>query len=117
MEFKSYYSKRPKKQGEINDGESLTEVKGFIPMKDRILSIVQAGQRLESARRESYDFPDGRDDNRAMDPLRAPGTDLSDVSEAIKGLNAKYQKLAIDKAQSTVETPKVVSDESQEKET
>lgn len=90
MKFNSSYENRPKYKGEENSGEILTEVKGFIPAKRRIENLLQAGQNLEKARREMYDFPDGEDDGGLVSPDRYPGFDRVDADAAMAALKAKY---------------------------
>lgn len=90
MKFNSYYENRPKYQGEINSGDKLTESKGFIPAKRRIENLLQAGQMLEKARKELYDFPDGKDDGGLVSPDRYPGYDRVDADAALAALKAKY---------------------------
>jgi hypothetical protein len=109
LPFKSGYINRPEYIGEIHDGENLVEVRGFIPVKKRIENIINAGMRLDAARKEMYDFPDGDDDGGDFDPSRNPGTDPVDAQAAFDRLKAsiaaKQAKTAAEKSQQTV--PKV----------
>ena len=68
-----YMKEKPKRFGEINTGDVITDVI-HIPMNDLIADFIQAGGRLERAREEYYHDRYGKDDMSDFTPLR-PGAD------------------------------------------
>lgn len=80
MEFYTQF-KRPKDAPEINTGEDICEKTGYVPANVIIENMIYAGQRLDLARSDMYDFKDEEDiDHDYIDPTRAPGFDLADAS-------------------------------------
>jgi hypothetical protein len=72
--------KRPEKKLTQNSGELKVEKAGYIPIKKQIQSLIDAGRRLDDARRESYDFGDDDEiDYEYSDPTRDSNFDLSDA--------------------------------------
>nr|QJB19761.1 MAG: hypothetical protein [Microvirus sp.] len=66
-------------EGEENSGDEIVEKAGYIPAKDQIETMINAGQRLADAR--AYEFgPDDDVPDDYYDPTRNPGFDLSDAT-------------------------------------
>lgn len=86
MNFKTNYTRIPT-DGESNNGEILVETAGYITTQKRIENIINAGMRLQQARKEQFDFPAGTEvDESFIDPTRKPGYDMADASIALKHL-------------------------------
>ena len=79
MIFSTPYS-RPKSQGEVFTGKSMTEKAGYVPANQLIESMILAGRRLNEYRASQYDFPDGKVDDNFTDPTRVQGFDLADAT-------------------------------------
>lgn len=77
MRFNTQYD-RIKQPPESNSGVTLVERAGYIPAQQRIENLMLAGQRLVQARKELYDFPDGKIDPDFQDPTRSKNYDLAD---------------------------------------
>lgn len=77
MKFETHYSRTPAPP-EINTGEKLVETAGYMTAQQRIEAIMNAGQRLESWRKEQFDFSDKIDEN-FFDPTRRKNYDLADA--------------------------------------
>lgn len=94
---------------EINSGKRIVDASGYVPPKERIKSILRAGELLESVRREKYDYgPNDVDDGTWMDPLRTPGLDYADISalqsRALANMRAKAEAEAMDDPEVESET-------------
>jgi len=79
MEFqtKHTHKSQPREKG---SGEKHTEKQGYIPAKQRIENLIDAGKRLKEYRNEQYDFPDGKIDENFMDPTRTRNFDMADAT-------------------------------------
>lgn len=89
MQFRTPYNRFPL-EGEINSGEILVEVAGYVSAQQRIEAIMLAGQRLVESRREMYDYDtdDDLEDDR-YPVTRDPGFDLADASQIALDLQRK----------------------------
>jgi len=67
-------------KGEFNSGETIVERAGYMPPKIQIEAMINAGRRLNEARAEQFDFPDGKIDDNFVDPTRDPNFDLADAT-------------------------------------
>ena len=70
---------------ESGGGEKLVEAAGYISAEEQILSMLQAGIRLDESRKELYDVEGDIDENISFDsvgfdPTRLPGFDPADAS-------------------------------------
>lgn len=77
-------------EGETNDGPSLVETAGYIPLNMQLARLQAAGASLLKYREENYDFPSGipvPDD--AEDPTRAPNYDMADASMVLREVEAR----------------------------
>lgn len=120
--FKGLPLRRFKDLPESYDGdraESLTEKIGYVPLGDRLATLLGAGKRLIAARAELYDFVDKIG---PVDPdiiaLRKPGFDLADLSQLKRELAKRQERSAAEKAAAKQEAQavaqdKVVQDKSQ----
>lgn len=82
MNFYTKY-KRPERIGEENDGISKVEKAGYVPAKQRVESLINAGMHLNTYREEQYDIKHGEEidiDKVRIDPTRN-GLDLAEASE------------------------------------
>lgn len=71
-----------KRQYEILDSKSVTEQAGYIPPQIQIENMILAGQRLDAARRDMYDFSSEDEiDEDAYDPTRRGNFDLADATQ------------------------------------
>lgn len=77
MRFNTQYD-RVRQPAETNSGITLVERAGYISAQVRIENLMLAGQRLVQARKEMYDFPDGKIDFDFNDPTRRKNYDLAD---------------------------------------
>lgn len=77
MRFNTAYD-RVRQPAEQNSGITLVERAGYISAQVRIENLMLAGQRLVQARKEMYDFPDGKIDFDFNDPTRRKNYDLAD---------------------------------------
>lgn len=78
---------------EPGGGEKITEQAGYVPPKIQIENMIMAGQRLNAARAEMYDFPPGEEvDENYSDPTRDPGFDVADASQMLSNLEEKKRE-------------------------
>lgn len=81
MKFNTKFE-REEYEKEKGGGKIITESAGYIPPKIQIEQMIMAGQRLDLARKEQFDFgPDDEIDEDYVDPTREPGFDLADASQ------------------------------------
>lgn len=86
---------RPDPAYEREDSSSQTEQSGYIPTEVQVERMIQAGLRLDIARKEEFDFPEGSeedDEELVVDPTREPGYDLADASMDARALTARLRK-------------------------
>lgn len=99
---------------EQNSGEEIVETSGYMPTQQRIEQMILAGQRLDQARRESYDF-DGEIEEDFYDPTRDPNYDMADAFQDGLKVKAKLEEQKkVKKDKESME--KVNQDKSVEKE-
>lgn len=89
MKFETHYSRTPAPP-EINTGEKLVETAGYMTAQQRIEAIMNAGKRLESWRKEQFDFDDKIDEN-FYDPTRSKNYDLADAFQDGLSVHAKLK--------------------------
>nr|WAE43507.1 MAG: hypothetical protein [Microviridae sp.] len=77
---------------EKNSGEMITEQAGYIPPHIQIEDMMLAGQRLQQARAERFDFPDGKVDDTFIDPTRKSNFDLADASAIAMETEARLKQ-------------------------
>jgi len=70
--------------GEVNSGEQVTEIEGYIPLIRRIQDLERSGEILKAYRTSVYDGHDIGDDDIPLNPLTRPGVDITDIDKEIK---------------------------------
>jgi len=89
---------RIKQKPEKNSGKMRVELKGYISNEKRIQNIIDAGNRLMTARAMQYDFQPGEEiDEDLVDITRTPGYDPADATQQMLGIESR-QKAAAEKA-------------------
>lgn len=114
----NYQEKRYRSAPENNSGKRLVEKQGYISAQQRIENLMLAGRRLDFARKEQYDFPDGNIDENAFDPTRRRDYDLADATQdsfrletALKARQtAQEAQKAASKALDGVNSPEIVKE-------
>ena len=114
MRFNTQYD-RVRQPAEINSGITLVERAGYIPAQQRIENLMLAGQRLVQARKELYDFPDGKIDPNFSDPTRSKNYDLADVFQ--DGLKVEARLKAQREAAKASQTAQEASDKASKEQT
>lgn len=88
------YSKyvRPKKVLEKNSGIVLMERSGYIPIKERIKAIMNAGLNLKMARMEQYHFPEEKNfPDDFMDPTIRKDYDIFCAMDDTKEIERRLE--------------------------
>ena len=114
MRFNTQYD-RVRQPAESNSGITLVERAGYIPAQQRIENLMLAGQRLVQARKEMYDFPDGKIDLNFNDPTRRKNYDLADGFQ--DGLKVEARLKAQKEAAKASQTAQEGSDKPPEQQT
>jgi len=111
MRFNTQYD-RVRQPAETNSGITLVERAGYISAQQRIENLMLAGQRLVQARKELYDFPDGKIDPDFEDPTRRKNYDLADGFQDGLKVEAKLkaQREAVKASQTAQEAPEGTSE-------
>ena len=92
---------RIKQKPEVNSGKMRVELKGYISNEKRIQNIIDAGNRLMTARAMQYDFQPGEKiDENLVDITRTPGYDPADATQQMLAIESrvKEKKEAAEKA-------------------
>ena len=89
--FNTHYS-RTHSTPEARAGKILVESAGYVSAEKRITNLLLAGQRLDSARKEAYDFPDGQIDEKFVDPTRASNYDIADAYQDSLDVNRRLEE-------------------------
>lgn len=88
---------------EINSGEILVEMAGYVPAKARIESIIDAGKRLLDFRMDQFDsYQPHFNEEEFFDPTRSPNFDLVDAQRYAEGVKARME-LAVKNAKEAKE--------------
>lgn len=82
---------RQKAVPEKNSGKTKVETAGYVSPKRRIEALINAGMRLETSRRENYDFPDGKIDKDFYDPTRRKDYDMVDAFQDQQAIKARIK--------------------------
>ena len=94
MDFFGKY-KRPKLDEGKMDSVSKTESAGYIPAEAQIELFIQAGRKLDQARKEQYDFSaDEEVPSDFIDPTRSGSFDLADATQLGIAVNQKIENQA-----------------------
>jgi len=81
--FRTHYNQKefPKIFFPIDKTEKV-EKAGYLSTKQRVETMLLAGQRLMQSRREMYDFQQGEEpDDNFEDPTRTQGFDMADATQ------------------------------------
>ena len=89
--FNTHYD-RTHSTPEARSGRVLVETAGYMSAEKRITNLLLAGQRLDSARKEAYDFPDGQIDEKFVDPTRASNYDIADAYQDSLDVNRRLEE-------------------------
>lgn len=92
MSIPVFYSPyiRPDANYEINSGEEIVEKAGYVPANVLIENMIYAGNRLDFARSEYYDFADAETvDQDFIDPTRSKGFDIADASYMLRSAQGR----------------------------
>lgn len=113
-----FYTKyvRPEPVQEVNSGELLVEVAGYVPAKKQIENLLFAGKRLDEFRRNEYEFQEGEEIPPGyIDRTRTPNFDVVDAGtlterfekkkQEIDALNAKMAAEALQASKEEAEKP------------
>lgn len=111
----NYQKGRYKSKPETNNGKRLVEKQGYISAQKRIENLMLAGQRLNIARKEQFDFPDGNIDENVYDPTRRKDYDLAEAFQDSQRINSRLKasqnaqeaRIEAEKAKEGVNTPEV----------
>lgn len=87
----NYQKGRYKSKPETNNGQRLVEKQGYISAQKRIENLMLAGQRLNIARKEQFDFPDGNIDENVYDPTRRKDYDLAEAFQDSQRINSRLK--------------------------
>lgn len=77
---------------EVNSGELITEVAGYIPAQVQIEDMIMAGARLDASRAERFDFASEEEvDESFEDITRSSNFDMADAAQIRNELVAKAE--------------------------
>lgn len=95
MEFFTQY-KRPEEYMEYNSGEEIVEKSGYVEPNIMIENMIFAGQRLDLARSEMYDFKDEESVDEDFDErLTHVGVDPSEISVLARNVGSRMAEQRI----------------------
>ena len=98
MQFNNKYMRTVVEDGELNNGEIVTENYGFINTERQIKNMMMSGERLYRARAQMFDLQEGDDfdENYPLDPTRSPNFDLADASRLKEELGVRMAEKSRD---------------------
>lgn len=98
MQFNNKYLRTVVEDGELNNGEIITEKYGFINTERQIKNMLMSGERLYRARAQMFDLQEGDDfdENYPLDPTRFPDFDLADASRIKEDLDVRMAEKSRD---------------------
>lgn len=114
VKFKRQYYDDFPSVGEKGGGELIVDASGYVTAEQQIFAMIDAGIRLDQARREMYDY-DGDSDDPDMDDipydkLRVPGIDMAEVSQmqlAVKRRLERQRAKALELQKSEAAEPEI----------
>lgn len=111
VDFYMQFANPPDVDLEKCGGEKLVESAGYVSAEEQILSMLNAGMRLDEARREAYDTDSDIDgdidfDSVPFDPTRMPAFDPADASAIARVVNARLAEQAKAKPEIKEDPPK-----------
>lgn len=107
---------RPEPVKEVNSGELLVEVAGYVPAKKQIENLLFAGKRLDEFRRNEYEFQEGEQvPPDYIDMTRTPNFDVVDAGTLTERFEKKKQEIDKLNAEKAAEALLQASEEKAEK--
>lgn len=99
IDYAVQFANPPELDLESGGGEKLVEAAGYISAEEQILSMLQAGVRLDESRKELYDVEGDIDDNISFDsvgfdPTRMPAFDPADASALARVVDQRLKDQA-----------------------
>ena len=99
IDYSVQFANPPELDLESGGGEKLVEAAGYISAEEQILSMLQAGVRLDESRKELYDVEGDIDDHISFDsvgfdPTRMPGFDPADASALARVVDQRLKDQA-----------------------
>ena len=92
MKFATQYSKF-EYAGEDNNQEKKVETLGYVPLGQRIESLIRSGERLHQYRKEQFDFQNGEEVDENMDVrTREPNYDIADAYQDNRVASLRLQE-------------------------
>ena len=98
--FMTQFSDEPiKEEFEPGGGEEIVDAAGYVPAEQQILTMINAGIRLDENRREMYDYEgpvsvDTELGDIGFDVTRLPNTDPADIAQLNLLVNARLAEQA-----------------------
>ena len=98
--FKCQFSDKPfVEEFEAGGGEEIVDAAGYVPAEQQILTMINAGIRLDENRKEMYDYeghvtPDLELGDIGFDVTRLPNTDPADIAQLQLLVNARLAEQA-----------------------
>lgn len=83
---------RPPKKLEMPSGEVLVETAGYVPARQKIMSFIEAGRRLQGFREDQFDFPEDKIDESFIDPTRRKDFDRAQATQMQIELEEKIKR-------------------------
>lgn len=88
--------------GPVTTGDfspSLTDAAGYRTVRTQVETLVKAGERLDMARAEEFDYPEGVSDVDVAvhDPTRSGGFDLADATALERSYAYRLEQLRLER--------------------
>jgi len=96
-QFYCQFVNPPHAKKEKPSGKSKVDKSGYVPIQDKIVSMLAAGKRLYDSRTALYDIPAGSKidpESVQIDPTRSKGLDLAEASRIQAEVNARLKATA-----------------------
>lgn len=100
MKFNTKYDRKAK-EPEINSGEVLVERRGYLTIEQQVNNLLLAGERLQAARLEQYDYSEEYKDGEdfAVPNNRVNNYDLADASADYEDIMRRFKIVEEEKRQ------------------
>lgn len=109
--FKTQFSDEfPFEEFEPGGGEEIVDAAGYVPAEQQIITMINAGIRLDENRKEMYDYegpvtPDLEFGDIGFDVTRLPNTDPADIAQLQLLVNARLAEQAAAAEKPAAEPP------------